>query len=473
MRTSSAAAVGFLSLLLTCPAAWPDALTLDQAYDLARGASEAIHVKALAVRKAGSAVQEAQARALPHLDLQASTSYLTNPPTGITVTAGEFGTFSPEIPPHTLSPLQSSPISLGTVSLPSSDVQVGAQLHNYFSLAASLSQPLFTWGKIKNAIDLAGIQAQAAATDLTAQQRDIARQVHRSYFSAQLALQSIPVLVHLRDLAAGAAKDRQTSFDQGTVNRQSLLEAQANLAQVESKLVQAQQSAATALEGLSVLTGADPSATTLSTDFRTGMPAIDEQALLGKAIASSTDLARARSTAGQAGKALDIARGGSLLLPDVSLGVNFNVAGQEDLPYSAWDWNNNTWSWDVVISLGVKLSVFDGLAAARKVEEAQRDVEMAAQGTSQQEKLVRLSVRQAVDAALRADADASDKRAAADLGAERLKNAQASFDNGMASLDDLRGADILYGSARLDLLLALYTREEALADLERITGERL
>ncbi len=186
--------------------------------------------------------------------------------------------------------------------------------------------------------------------------------------------------MHLRDLAAGIAKDRQTSFDQGTVNRQSLLEAQANLAQVESKLVQAQQSAATALEGLSVLTDADPSATTLTTDFRTDMPAIDEQAILGKALSSSTDLARARSTASQAGKALDIARGGSLLLPDVSLGVNFNVAGQEDLPYSAWDWNNNTWSWDVVVSLGVKLSVFDGLAAARKVEEAQRDVEMAAAG---------------------------------------------------------------------------------------------
>ncbi len=126
MRTRSAAGAAVLSLLMVCPVAWPDSLTIDQAYDLARTASEAVRVKALAVRKAGSAVQEAQARALPHLDLQASTSYLTNPPTGITVTQGEFGTFSPEIPPHTLRLGQTQPISLGSVSLPSSDVQVGA-----------------------------------------------------------------------------------------------------------------------------------------------------------------------------------------------------------------------------------------------------------------------------------------------------------------------------------------------------------
>jgi hypothetical protein len=37
----------------------------------------------------------------------------------------------------------------------------------------------------------------------------------------------------------------------------------------------------------------------------------------------------------------------------------------------------------------------------------------------------------------------------------------------------MRGADILAGTAELDVLLALYVREEALADIARITGERI
>ncbi len=446
-------------------------LTLEDAYTLTRTGSEAVRVKQLAVQKSRLALEEAGSRAWPRIDLQASASYLAHPPQGYTVAAGTLGTISPAIPTGALG--NPAPIPLGDFAIPPRDFTIGAQQHNYFTASASLSQPIFTWGKIRNAIDLAALEVDAAGTDLLTQQRDIDREVHRAYFGALLARDSETVLKGLRDTAAEIAADRRKAFDQGTTNRETALEAQANLASIESRLSEAGQSKATALEGLAMLTGRELRAEDLATGFRTQLPVLDEQSLREKAHASSPALAASRTRMSQARKKLAVEEGGSLLRPDVSLGLRLDLSGQEDLPFSTWKWNNSTWDWDLVVSIGMKMNVFDGLASLQRVRQAEKDLEMAGMGLSLDEKRVRLDVRKAVDAAVKADGDVREKKARADYAEERLRNAQASLENGMASRDDVHGADILAGSAELDLLYARYTREEALADIARITGERI
>ena len=125
-----------------------------------------------------------------------------------------------------------------------------------------------------------------------------------------------------------------------------------------------------------------------------------------------------------------------------------------------------------MISVGMKMSIFDGLSSANRIGQAEKAVEMAGTGLSQQEKLLRLSVRKAVDAAVKADADVKEKQAQADYAEERLRNARTGFDSGAVSREDLLNADIFAGSAALDLLLARYTAEEARADIAHLTGER-
>ncbi len=305
------------------------------------------------------------------------------------------------------------------------------------------------------------------------------RQVHRSYFGALLAQESAKVLQRLRDTAAGIAADRQTAFDQGTVTREAVLQAQSDLAAIEERLTEAQQSEATARENLGMLTGLDPTAIDLATGWSAALAPLDEPALRAKALAASTDMAAGRTRAGLAAKKLSIAKGSAMLLPDVSLGVTLDVTAQEgswDVTKWAWAWDSATgtgWNYDVIISLGLKMSVFDGLASYARIGEAQKDAEMATTGLGETEKLVRVGMRSGIEAAVKADAVVKEKQAAADYAAERLKNARVSFQNGVASQDDERGADIMDGTAQLDLLFALYTREEAMADIEQMTGERL
>jgi len=429
-------------------------LTIEEASRLAQSSSEAIRIRELAVQKSRLAVDEAASQALPHVDMQASTSYLVNPPIGYTVTAGTLG--GPPLIPFKL-PLQ--------------DITIGSQLHDYFSVGASLSQPLFAWGKIRNAIDAAALQVDAAGTDLVSQRRDIERAVRRAYFGALLAGESEKVLRRIAESAAQIAADRQTALDQGSITRESVLEAQARRAQIEARHTEAEQSRATALENLGALTGLDPSAIVLGSDFGDETPLLDEQSLRGRAHDASADIAASRTRQGQAQKKLDIEKGGALLHPDVSLGLAFSVTGQEDVPYAGWQWNNSTWSWDLIISLGMKMSVFDGMESAARIGQAEKDLEAAGLAVQQAEKLTRLAVRSAVDAAAKADADLSEKRTQEQYAAERLKNAQVSVDNGLASREDLHGAQIYLGTAQLDRLLAQFTREEALADIARLAGE--
>jgi len=443
-------------------------LTLDEALALARRSSEAVRLSQLAVEKSQDALGEARGKALPHVDLEASASYLINPPPGYTVAAGALGTLT--IPANGLFP-GSPAVPLGAI--PPSPFNVGASLHNYFSLAATLNQPLFTWGKIKNAIDLASLQTDAAGTDMSARQRDVDWQVRKSYFSALLARRSQETLRRMRDTALVIVSDRQKGFDEGTINRESLLEVKATLASLEAKLTEAAQSESTALADLAVLTGQETDGADLATDFRAALPALDEQALLARALQGSPDMSEARTRIEQARRKLSIEQGGAILHPDVSFGVSLDISGQEDFPYSgAWTFNNDTWNVDVLLSLGVKMSAFDGQESLNRIRQAEKDVDMAGVAFSQQTKAVRIQLRQAVETAMKADADAQAAQARYDYLQEKLRNAGVALTNGQASREDQQNAAIQTDSVELDLLLAQYTREEALADIEKITGER-
>ncbi len=285
-------------------------LTIEEALRRAGTASEAIRIRELAVQKSRLAVDEAAGRRLPHVDLAASASYLVQPPTGYTVAAGALGVLP--IPPK-------------PVPIPLQDFTIGAQPYDYFSVSATLVQPLFTWGKIRNAIDVAALLMDSAGVDLLAQRRDIQREVRRAYFSALLAQESEKVLRRIADAAAQIVVDRQTGLDEGSLTRETLLEARSRCAQVEARLIEAGQGRATALESLGILTGLDPSAISLATGFGHESASLDELSLRARAQATSTDVAASRTRQGLAEKKLAIEKGGAILHPDVSLGVSLSA----------------------------------------------------------------------------------------------------------------------------------------------------
>jgi outer membrane protein TolC len=449
---SGAAAVTGQAPAASTNAAAP--FTLEAAYAAVHTASEAVRIKAIGVEKSRAEHDQAVSLALPRLSLDATGAYMTNPP-GITVSRGALGSFA---------------TPLGTLTLPDKDIVFSQQNENtYFKIDATLSQPLFTWGKIAAAIRLAELAVEAAGSDLEKQQRDSEHDVHTAYFGALLAGRSEEELTSMRDILQGILKDRQKSFSEGTIIRQGVLEAESNLATLEKKLTDADESRLTAVESLGMLTGMDPRRISLATPFRRELSPLDEEVLKAEALDNSSDLQLARTRMSQARAKLDMEKGGAALLPDLALQVTLEVTGGR-IPILGANWTDS-WNANLFLGVGTKVKVLDSGESRAKITAAEKDMEAAAQGLSGAEKELRLSIRRGVQAARSAYAETREKSARLALAMEQEKNARISYDNGLATRNDLNSAELALSQSRLEDILAAYALEVTLGELEHLTGE--
>ena len=464
MHTLRAAPLFAAALLLLAQLAAPGGflaqaqaqpLSLQEALRLADRASDAVRIRALQAGKSDAALAEARAQRLPRLALEASASYLANPPEGISVKRGELGTIL--LPPATV------------ITLPENDlVFVEDAEPTYYKLGATLTQPLYTSGKIGAGIRLAELDRAAAAAELDRQRREVRRETARAYHGAVLAGRSLPLLEAMRAAYADVASDRRASFSEGTATRQAVLDAEASLASLEARIVTAREARSSALEALAALTGLAVADLDPADGFRAACPELDEEILRAEATAGSPDLALARSRFAKAGVKRDLERAGAAGRPELALSIAGSLWGQRT-PFVGSDWTD-TWDWNVVVSVGVKATAFDSGASRARVRGASSDREAASAALSQAEKLLRLSVRTAVESARKAGAALAERRAKLALAEETAKNARVSFENELATRGEARLAEAARLAVRLELESAGAALEEAIGEIEYLTG---
>ena len=191
-------------------------------------------------------------------------------------------------------------------------------------------------------------------------------------------------------------------MDEGFATKEDLLSSTADLAALDTRLVQAHEGEASAMEALGLLTGLDGATIVLVSPFRTSLPPLSEPDLRDQALASSTEIDVSRARLSQARRKLDLERGSALFLPDVALFASLDVAGQ-DIPYANATWTD-TWNWDISIGINVKADFFDGGASLARRREASTSLEAARIAAGATEKATKLQVRRAVDAARGAQA---------------------------------------------------------------------
>jgi outer membrane protein TolC len=448
----AAAALALLAAVALKSGAEGAPLDIARAEELSRARADEVAARNAAAAAALGAIDAARAQLLPKLSGSVSGAYLVNPPAGVTVKAGSIGTL----------PLY-YPTGMVNVPLPSEDMTLfeGAKPF-YVKGNLSFSQPLFAWGKIRAAIDLASLEAEVASVGARGAALDAARQANRAYFSALLSKRSAAILRELRSLAAQIVADGGSALDEGLSTRDKLLSAKADLADIDSRLVEAEEGGRSSLEALAFLTGLDAPSIELGSDFRDALPPLAEEGIKDGAAAASTALGEARARLSEARRRLDLERGSGPFRPDFAFFASLDAANQDtSSPGSAF-------SWDLSIGLAAKADFFDGGAAAARKREAAANVEAADAALRATLGSLRLDARRAVDAARRAEASLAAARARGDWAAEALKSARASAADQMISRSELGGAEIREASARLAVLGARYALEEALADLDRL-----
>jgi outer membrane protein TolC len=455
-------------------------LSIDKAEDLASRNADEVQAKAAAANAALRAVDAARANFFPKLTGSVSGAYLPVAPKGITIPANSLATLPLWFPTNEPANAPSGTISPGgslikeDVSLDPTDMTLGGYTKNsYFKGNLTFSQPLFEWGKIKAALDLASYEATIAQVGSAGATLDARRQANRAYFSALLSKDSLPVLQELRDLAASILEDRRSSLDQGFSTQADVLSSTADLAAMDTKLVQDREGLESALESLALLTGLDADTIALASDFRPALPAsLSEDEVKAEAASGSTEVSLARARLSEAKRKLDLERDSSILKPDLALFASLDASGQT-IPFSESGWFDSTWSCDVSIGLSLDVDFFDGGASLARIKGAQADLEAARIGEAATEKSARLAVRRATEAARGAEASLREKEARAAWAAESLRATQAKASDQAASRPELSASAIAEAGARLDLLYARFSLEESLADLERLAGKAI
>ncbi|MGA2547315.1 MAG: TolC family protein [Rectinemataceae bacterium] len=446
---------------LTAKAEGKSGVPLDiyRAQELAAKASDEVRAREAAVEAALRAVDAARANFFPKLSGGVSGAFLPQPPSGVKVPAGSLGTL----------PLY-YPTGIVYLPMPATELNVGGYTKDsYFKGNLTFTQPIVAWGKIKAAVDLASLEARVASIGSAGASLDAARAANRAYYSALLSKESGAILEELQALAASILEDKKSAFSEGFTTKEEVLSSTADLAALETRLVQAREGEASALESLGLLTGLDSSTIELVSPFRAALPPLFETGLKDEAARVSTDVDIARVRLSEARRKLDLERGSSLFHPDLSFFASLEALGQ-DVPFSSSSWWTNTWSWDLSLGIAANVDLFDGGASAARKREAAANLEAARIGEVATEKGARLQTRRVIDAARGAEASLREKEARAAWAAEALRNARAKAADQAASRAELNASAIGEATARLDLLYARFALEESIADLERLAG---
>ena len=439
------------------PQLQPRELSVDEAISLALERSESVRIKLSDEKRATYAISEAKSKLFPTFDVNASASYMTDPQEGITIRRGSLG-YSPAFGSET------------PVSFPDRDyVIVEDSERTFFNISGTITQPIFTWFKIKNAIDLATIERNVARYNTLATKNELVQEIRTVYFGALVALESTRILEQALSTAAEIVEDQQRSYEEGLINLQVLLQAKSRQVVLESQVVQSLESYASALEALAMLTGIETPQLALTTDFRTQLPELDEDSLKTSAIQRSIDVRIARARLKQAQKYIEIERGGSILLPDISLVVTVDISGQR-VPVIGANWIEN-WDTNIILTLGTKVRLFDSFQSHWKIRQAEEQERMALLGLAQMEQGLNLLVRKTIEKTRLAFSHVQKFKVILTEMQEQYKNARVSFENELITRSEERGARILLLSTELEYLFSLFNFEIALTELEYAVGK--
>ena len=445
-----------LALMGLAPRLAAEPLTVESAIGAARATSGTLRVKRLEVERTEYALREARTRSMPQLGLTASSTYMTNPPEGITIRQGSFGA----------APV---PGSEYPVFLPDQDyVLVKDTEPTYFTLTGTLDQVLWTWGKIEKAAKIAELDRAAAEVAVEASARQLDADVARAYFGAVASRDSLELLREAEALAGEMVADRERAFAEGTLVKQDVLEIRSQAAQITAQRVRAEEGLATGLDALELYTGSRPDPASLASGYRDALPEIDEKALVQSALASSTELKTLSLKGRQAELAEELRRASLMGLPDISLRLTLDIKGQE-VPFVGGNWTD-TWDTNLMLTIAGKVTLFDSLASVWSLKQAQAQSTEAAEGAAELARGMRIQVRRLVDAARTNAALVVQRQAEAEYAAEQARNAAVSYENEIITRGEERGARLQAVVARLTLLLARLQTEYAILDLELLSG---
>ncbi|MBP7148160.1 MAG: TolC family protein [Acidobacteria bacterium] len=421
-----------LLLVAAAPAAAQPTLTLERAIEIALANNPGIGVADAAVEVAAAGVQEAAAQRWPRAQVEETFFRTTNP-------VFVFGNLLGQ---EAFGPQHFDPAFLNQPP----------ELNNWNS-RLSVTQPLWTGGRIARGLAAARQAGVAAEADRERSRERVIHDVIGAYTGAVLAASQLDVAREALETARAHTKLVSDLRQAELVVQSDVLQAQVRESEMDETVIRAESGLAIARAALNAALGRDlDEPYELPRDVAVELPAEpDLERLTGQALQQRSDLRAAGARERAAAEMVRVARGS--YLPEVGASGMYEANAEDFIGADGSNWS---------VAVAARWTLFDASATRARVRRAVAEERQAERMRSGLELQAGLEVRQAYHELRAARERVARAHRAAELAREGLRIVEDRYREGLTTLVELLAAQTALSESRMREVAA--RRDVLLAD---------
>ncbi len=331
-------------------------------------------------------------------------------------------------------------------------MEVKQGFNDNYSLGLTLTQPIFTWGKIKKSYDISLLSHKVTKQEYEREKQQVGLDVKTSFYQLILAKELIKVREEAIDNLKEHLRVVEARFNAGQASEFELLRAKVELSNAYPPLTQAKNlmdlgtNAFKNLLGIDLKTPIELKGQLSYEPIQVNLSQAEENALKQRIELSSLFLQKDITK-----EALDI----------VKTTHRPSLAGFGTFQYMNPFYSVQEWDYDWKVGLSVSMPLFDGFSTRSKIQQAKSDLAELDILQEQIEEGIKLEVRQAISDLKLAEENIFSQEENVDQAKKALEIAKVQYAEGLiTSLEEmdtqlaLTLAQTNYLSALTDYLIA-------------------
>ena len=337
-----------------------------------------------------------------------------------------------------------------------------AERDNYAG-TATLTIPLFTWGRTLNAYWLARHNLNTSRYESRKVQQDVVFDVTRSFYSILIAREFLRLSEESYAQVERHSKSVARLYREGKVSKLDLLRANVARENMKPQLLAARNGVELAGDGLKVAIGLGlETEVDISGTLTSELVDYELEEIISKARKNRADLSAIKERKKMAAKALAIAQAGNK--PIVSLSALYEYKKPSFSFENEWgdDWN---------ATISVSWPLFNGLSTLGESRKAKAQLEQIVMGEKGLEVLIELEAKSAYLALKEAEESITSQENNIEEAEEAYRIAEKQFENGLLSNVEYLDTQLALSQAKLNYVRALGEFNIARAALDRAVGK--
>lgn len=428
-------------------------LTIDQAVQIGLDNSKSLRTSKFRVDAADAKASEANTYGLPSLKFSGGYTKLS--------------LVDPTVLPFPAYGMVNNNIAPGYVQFFPVEYQLGANLVDSYSLKATVTQPLFTGGKISGAANAAEYIADATKEDYKKDKAETIYNVKAAYWNYYRAIEFKKFIDENVNQIETHAKDAENLMKQGMLTSNDYMKVQVQLSDARVRQIDASNAVKLSMYALNNTLGLPlPTEIALASSIQIAdriWSAVDT--LIDRAYEHRPDVLSLNSRVSAAESGLTSARGG--WWPQIYLIGNYNYLRPNPRIFPTKDQFDKTWD----VTLSVSFDIWNWWQTGYQANQAEAQLAQAKEGLSMMKDGVTLEVTQNYLGVNQAKERTAVSEQGVKQAEENYRITDEKYKIGLAPNSELLDAEVLLLQAKLNLTQSYVDYELSMARLSKAVGE--